>query len=135
MQTLYYGGRHNPESNNEMVRKYFKKHKCNGFLYYYKDEDGKFNKTAGYSLNTDMQTKILGSSVDFIERHGHRCNHLELLDQCKNLRGRKDITNKDLVAVFGGATHAIQEDYRVEEVADEEEDQWDLSPWVKKRRG
>lgn len=134
MQTLFYGGKHNPESNNEMVRKFFKKNKCRGFLYYYKEEDGKPRKTAGYNLTGEMGTKILGTAVDFIENHGHDCDHYEVLVQCKELRGRRDITNKDLVAVLGGATHAISEDYRGEEMDDDFDNKegWGLDDWIKK---
>lgn len=132
LQTLYYGGEMNPEVNNEMVRKYFIKKGYRPFLYFYREEDGTFRKTAGYTLGGEMGNKILGSAVNFIEKHGHRCDHLELLQQCKELKGRKDITNCDLVAVFAGATHAIEDDYRAEEVPEEEGEDWNLSAWVRR---
>lgn len=132
MQTLYYGGKMNPEVNNEMVRKYFIKKNYRPFLYFYREEDGTFRKTAGYTLTGEMGNKILGSAVNHIENHGHRCNHLELLQQCKELKGRKDITNQDLVAVFGGACNAIEDDFRSEEVPNDEGTEWDLSSWIRK---
>ena len=130
MQWMYYGGKMNPEVNNEMVRKYFIQHGFRHALYFYKEEDGTYRKTAGYNLTGEMGNKILGTAVDFVELYGFRCNHIEVLNQCKELRGRKDITNKDLVAVLGGATHAIDNDFRVETPEDEEKETWDLSSWI-----
>jgi hypothetical protein len=131
-QNLYYGGKMNCEVNNEMVRKYYIKHGYRAFLYFYYDTDGKRRKTAGFNLNDKTGDAILGSSIDYIERHGHRCNHLELLLQCKELKGRKDITNCDLVAVHGSATNAIENDYRADEKDDAEVVEWNLDSWKKK---
>jgi hypothetical protein len=132
MQNLYYGGKMNPEVNNEIVRKFYIKKGYRPFLFFYREEDGKYRKTAGYSLTGEMGNKILGSAVNFIEKHGHRCDHLELLQQCKDIKGKKDITNCDLVAVFSGACHGIENDYRTEEETVEEGTEWDLSSWVRR---
>lgn len=129
--TIYYGGMHSPEVNIEIVREYFKRKGFGGYLYYFREGDGSYRKTAGYSLTRDTPDKIIGCAVTFVELYGHRIKHLELLQQCKDLRGKKDIKNKDLVAVFGGATHSIENDYRSEEMVDHSER--DLSSWFIKK--
>ena len=110
MQTVYYGGLMNPECNFDIVRKHFIRRGYGGFLYYMHDTDGYYKKVPGYQLK-NQSDKLLSLIADFIERHGKRCDHIEVLEQCLSLKGKQDITNKDLVAVLGGALLGIDDDY------------------------
>ena len=113
MQAVYYGGMMNPECNFDIVRKHFIRRGYGGYLYYMHDTDGYYKKVPGYQLK-NQSDKLLSLISDFIERHGRQCNHIEILEQCLNLRGKQDITNKDLVAVLGGALLGIDDDYTPE---------------------
>jgi hypothetical protein len=113
LQSIYYGGMMNPESNNPLIREHFKRRGYGGYLHYMKNDQGQYNNTPGYHLK-NQSDKLLGLIADFIERHGHKCNHINVLKQCLDLRGKKDITNKDLVAALGGVFLGIDDDYRPE---------------------
>ena len=109
---VYYGAVCNPESNIPAVREYFKRKGFSGYLYYMREEDGKYKKTAGWHMKDASGDTGLGLAVDFIQLHGHRQKHLELLQQCKDLRGKKDLKNKDLLVAFMSALIGIDNDYR-----------------------
>ena len=113
---IYYGGLQNPESNNPYCRQYYKKHNYGGYLFYFREEDGRYRTTAGYTKTGNTGNIIITFAVKFISQHGHRSNHIELLKECKTFQGIEDITDLDLVACFGGALYGIESDYRSGEV-------------------
>lgn len=131
LANIYYGGLMNPESNIELIRKHYKRRGYAGYLLYMHDDQGGYRNTAGYHLRNNAD-KMLGLAADFIERHGHKCNHIEVLQQCKDLRGKKDITNKDLVAVLGGCLLGIDDDY--DSVEQSFAGGYDISSFLNKRK-
>ena len=104
----------NNEVNNPGVKTWFKKWNCAGLLYYYWNEDGTKRDTPGYSKVGATGNRILLSAANFVELHGHRLPAIKLLENCRDLRGVKDLTNKDDVAAFAGACDGIDNDYRSE---------------------
>jgi len=114
--TLYYGGLHNTEVNNERVRALFIQWGYREFLYHFRDDLGGYRKTAGFTKTGNTGDNMISLAAKFIEHHGHRLNHLELLKQCKEFVSVEDITNLDLLAAFSGACLAIENDYRSGEI-------------------
>jgi hypothetical protein len=113
---IYYGGLQNPESNNPYCRQYYKKYNYGGYLFYFREEDGSFRSTPGYTKTGNTGNIIITYATKYIDKHGHRTNHIELLKECKEFGGIEDITNLDLVAAFGGALYGIESDYRSGEI-------------------
>lgn len=113
---IYYGGVQSPESNNERVRQLYIKWGYEGYLFYFRDEEGLFRKTAGYIKNERTGEELITHSARYTLLHGHRIKHLRLLHQMKDFRGVEDITKLDLIAVFGGACMSIENDYRSDQI-------------------
>ena len=113
--TLYYGGLHSPESNNERVRQLFTQWGYSGFLYFFRDDDGTYRKTAGYIKTGGTGDKLITHGTRYVLLHGHRIKHLQLLLQAKEFRGVEDITRLDAIASFCGACMSIDNDYRSDE--------------------
>ena len=113
---LYYGGLMSSECNNPIVRQMFIKWRYAGYLYYFREESGAYRATAGYTKTTHTGNIIIGLAVKYIDKFGFRCNHLELLKQCKEFGGLSDITDLDIVAAFAGACYAIDNDFRSDEI-------------------
>lgn len=109
--TQYYGGMHSPEINNPHVVNAFRKHNYSGYLFFFRNDDMTFRNTPGYSKTGNTGNILLTHGTRFIKLHGHRCNHLELLVQCKELQSAEDITDMDLIAAFCGACMSIENDY------------------------
>ena len=114
---LYYGGLQSPESNNERVRQLYIKWGYEGFLFYFRDEEGVYRKTAGYVKTGKTGEELITHSARYVLLHGHRIDHLRLLLQMKEFRGVEDITKLDLVAVHAGACMSIENDYRTDQIA------------------
>lgn len=66
---------------------------------------GRYNST---DTNQDMVREI----KDYIEFHGHRCNHDDLLVEVKNFRGVEDFTRLDLKTAFGMSLLGSKSRYR-----------------------
>jgi hypothetical protein len=55
---------------------------------------------------------VMKDTKDYIESHGHKENHDDLLIEFKNLKGIEDFTHKDLHAAFGMARLGSKSRYR-----------------------
>jgi len=66
---------------------------------------GRYNAT---ETNQDMVREI----KDYIEFHGHKCNHDDLLNEIKSFKGVEDFTRLDLKTAFGMALLGSKSRYR-----------------------
>ena len=84
-----------------------------GFLLFDLDiMTGKPKAMPGRYTGPDTWQEVMKDTKDYIESHGHKENHDDLLLEFKNLKGIEDFTHKDLHAAFGMARLGSKSRYR-----------------------
>jgi len=82
MMAVYYGCRLCPEINVSAVWDHFKRRSYLGYLHYTTDKKtGRLNKQPGYNTQTGVKEAIFSAYQGYIENHGLRLVHDDLLEQ------------------------------------------------------
>lgn len=120
MMCVYYGCYMFPELDVPFLWDYFERRKYSGFLLHRVDsKTGKYVITPGISSNSAKQD-IFYEVMTYIERHSHRENHDEFLEECKDIEGPEDMTHYDLFAAAGYALLGANATYTEYQQTEEE---------------
>jgi hypothetical protein len=122
---LYYGAIMYPEINVPDVWDYFELNGYGGFLQYGVDNQGFEKKTPGFNTTGNgIKQTLFNGWRDYIQDHGHRERHIEVLQECSDIDGIEDMTNYDLFTAGGGCLLSITNSHnervnRIEEDSDD----------------
>lgn len=109
MMSIYYGCRMCPEINVSAIWDHFEKRGYGGYLHYMLDKKtGKYKTTPGINTQTGDIEAIFRLYQSFIEYHGYRCVHDDLLTQLLEIKS--DMGDYDLFAAGGMALSANDND-------------------------
>lgn len=92
-----------PEANLPYIQDWFIKRKYKGILNYGIDDYGRLNMNAGGHSLAASKEEIFSEMMTYIERHSVHENHIELLQDCYNIKGVKDMKNYDRFTAAGYA--------------------------------
>jgi hypothetical protein len=113
MAAQYYGAMIYPEYNVDAIVKEIIDAGFGGFLLFDLDiMTGKPKPMPGRYTDVNTWQEVMVDTKDYIEFHGHKENHDDLLAEFKALRGIEDFTHKDLHAAFGMARLGSKSRYR-----------------------
>jgi hypothetical protein len=102
MAAQYYGAMIFPEYNVEAIVKEVIDAGFGGFLLFDLDlMTGRPKAMPGRYTDVNTWQEVMVDTKDYIEFHGHKENHDDLLLEFKGLKGIEDFTHKDLHAAFG----------------------------------
>ena len=102
MMCIYFGCEMNAERNAWDMSQYFRNRGYTGYLYYKFDvKKGKYDDEAGTNAMAKVNQDIFFRTQTYIEQHGHRERHDELLQEWKDLED--DLGDFDLAAAAGHA--------------------------------
>ena len=111
MMSVFYGAMMFPEINVPLVWDHFVRRGYSGYLKYERTSKGKYSQTPGFFNRGVYPQKIFQKHQAFIQNHGMRERHLEVLMDQKEIRGVDDLTNHDLFVAVGGAMIGSDSDY------------------------
>ncbi|MCH9002323.1 MAG: hypothetical protein IIC02_07090 [Planctomycetes bacterium] len=112
MCAMYFGAMVLIESNVQVVIKELKGWGMGGFLKHMRDPaTGKFRKTPGHPTTTGKKQSIFNALRDYIQRRGKWEDHLELLEDCNDIQGVKQMTKYDRLTATGLAELAEDSDH------------------------
>jgi hypothetical protein len=101
---VYYGGSLNVENNKTNLIQHFIERGYGGYLYVERDpKTGRPKDKPGTYATVPTLDELLSETKDYINYHVHHEEHLTYLRQCKNIRGREEITKYDVFAAGGWA--------------------------------
>lgn len=112
MACQYYGAMMYPEQNVEAFIAHVYKRGYGGYFLFDMGIDGKLKPLPGKWTGTETQQDIVREYKDYIENHGHRENHDDLLLEIKNFQGVESFTKLDLKTAFGYALLGSKSRYR-----------------------
>ncbi|RLA00171.1 MAG: hypothetical protein DRQ42_06140, partial [Gammaproteobacteria bacterium] len=132
MMCVYYGVQMFPEINIDLLWDYFEQRGYSAFLLYRVDpktfEQG---KTPGANTNDKIKQDIFGEYMNFIEFEADEENHIELLEECRDIGGPEEMTDYDLFSAAGYALLGTAGIY--DEIAELENEEVDMSKFHRKR--
>jgi hypothetical protein len=113
MAAQFWGAMIYPEYNVEaIVRDIYAKGYGGFFLFDLDLMTGKPKPMPGCYTTNEVLQEIMVDTKDYIEFHGHKENHDDLLGEFKHLRGLEDFTHKDLHVAFGMARKGSKSRHR-----------------------
>ncbi len=100
---LYYNGLVYPEINVPVVQELFNRKGYRGYLLFDVDENGVKRKNSGFNTAGGQIKQKMFTYIDtWINLHGNKCEHRELLEQCLLIRGPKYTKDFDLFVAMAG---------------------------------
>jgi hypothetical protein len=100
LMSIYYGCRMCPEINVPAIMDHFERRGYPGYLHYVLDKKtGKYKKNPGYNTNNEVREAIFRAYQQFVELHGHRLVHDDLLTQLQEID--EDMGDFDLFVAGG----------------------------------
>lgn len=100
---VYYGIKMNPEINVSFLWDHFDASGYGGYLLYHRDHTGRLRVTPGENTMGDKSLdRMFDAMEEQIEYHGHREEHPEILEECRDVEYDK-VTKADL---FVACAHA-----------------------------
>lgn len=103
MACIYYNAKSFPEIDVPAIWHYYEEKGFGGYLKYDLDPiTKKLKNTPGFTSKGSQQ-KLYNTIRDYIEMHGHREKHIDLLMQFKEASSLEDFTFLDLLVAGGGA--------------------------------
>lgn len=111
MMSVYYGAMIYPEIDVPLIWEHFIKRGYDGFLKYGQDPNGVWRKTPGFNSRENTKQAIFQKHKQYIELHCSREMHIEILEECKAIKGVEDMTNYDLFTAVGGCYLGSDSDY------------------------
>ena len=131
MMCVYYGVPMFPEIDYPFLWDYFDERGYGGYLLYKIDpKNFGVSKTPGDTANRVKQD-IFTEFMTWIENEADEENHVEILEECRDIDGPEDMTNYDLFTAAGYALLGTRGIY--DEVADLEKEEYTLDSYFKKR--
>ncbi|MBE3086898.1 MAG: hypothetical protein IMZ64_11855, partial [Bacteroidetes bacterium] len=122
MMSVYYGVNMFPEINVDLIWDYFEQRGYSSFLLYRVDpKTFQQNKTPGANTNDKIKQDIFGEYMNFIENEIVEENHIELLEECRDIGGPEEMTSYDLFTAGGYALLGTAGIYDEIEEIDKEE--------------
>jgi hypothetical protein len=104
MAAIFLGAWVYPERNITNTWEYFVRHGYGGYLKYDIDiSTGKEKDKPGYWIGEAEKTEMFSDINDYLNRNIEREVHMDLILECKNIKGPEQLKNFDLVAAFGAA--------------------------------
>jgi len=124
MMCVYYGVQMFPEINIDLLWDYFEQRGYSAFLLYRVDPKSfQQGKTPGANTNDKIKQDIFGEYMNFIEYEADEENHIELLEECRDIAGPEEMTDFDLFSAGGYALLGTAGIYdELEELENEEVD-------------
>jgi len=122
MMSVYYGAMMYPEINLSIIWNHFVKRGYSGYLKYARDINGVWKKTPGFFNRGEAPQSLMRLTQNYIDHFIMLVDHIEILEQWKNLKGVEDLTNNDLTVAVGGALMGSETDYGQFFDKDERED-------------
>ncbi len=99
MACQYYSCMCYPENNVEDLYKHFIDRGYGGYLLYSVDiRTGRLRDKPGEFTSNENKVSYFTAVKDYIQFFGNKCNHDDLLDEIKNIKGTDDLNSKDLLA-------------------------------------
>ena len=102
MACVYWGAPIFPEINVPILWDHFVQRGYAGYLKYIIDLTGRKKKTPGFYAKGEIQQRIFSKHKTYIELHCHRERHIEILQDCKKIRGIEFLHDHDLFVSVGG---------------------------------
>ena len=110
MMCEYFGAYMNPEKNLANIIDHFNRRGRGGYLFYGVDKaTGRIRDTPGYSSLEGSKQEMFNLFISYMENHAHRERHAEILKDCKDIRGIKDMTHFDRWAAAAGCLKGASE--------------------------
>lgn len=104
----YFGCKMASETNVDFLVKHFENRGYENFLHYFLDKDGLVRDQAGKDTDVKVKEELFRILDGFIDMHGMRINHPEILEDCKLLQD--DFGAFDRLVACGFALKAARED-------------------------
>lgn len=86
MTAVYFGCKMAEETNFTYVNNYFERRGYGNYLHYFRTDDGMERDVAGQDTQAKQKMEYFRFLDDFINKHGLRINHPEIIDDCLNLQ-------------------------------------------------
>jgi hypothetical protein len=103
MMCVFYGAMMYPEINVDLIWKHFRRRGYLGYLKYGKDPSGRKRNTPGFYNKGAVPQDLFTAHKRYLENHCDRERHIEILLECKEIKGVEDLTNRDLFVAVGGS--------------------------------
>jgi len=131
MMCVYFGVPMFPEIDFPFIWDYFTERGYEGYLLYKVDpRTFKISNTPGGTANRVKQD-IFTEYMTWIENEADEENHIEVLEECRDIDGPEDMTNYDLFTAGGYALLGTRGLY--DEIAELDEKEYTLDSYFKKR--
>lgn len=132
MMCVYYGVQMFPEINVDLIWDYFEQRGYASFLLYRVDpKTFQQGNTPGANTNDKIKQEIFGEFMTYIEFEAEDDNHLELLEECRDIGGPEEMPHFDLFSAGGYALLGTAGIY--DEIEELEKEEVDFGKFVKKR--
>jgi hypothetical protein len=132
MMCLYYGVKMYPEVNVPLLWDYFE---ARGYVHYllyrYDPKTFVLSKTPGEQTGEKIKQQIFSEWQSFIENEADEENHIEILEECRDIDGPEDMTNHDLFTAGGYALLGTVSSY--EDIEELEEKEYTLDSYLRKK--
>jgi hypothetical protein len=103
LQCMYYGSWLYPEVNVAEIIEFAQDKQMGGYFLYDIDwKTGKFKTVPGFYSQGESKQSLFNCTRDYIEIHGHRELHSDLLTQWKEIEGMEQMTDFDLFTAGAG---------------------------------
>jgi hypothetical protein len=131
MMCIYFGVPMFPEIDVPFLWDYFRDRGFEGYLLYKMDPNTfKISATPGDTANRTKQD-IFTEYMTWIENEADEENHIEILEECRDIDGPEDMTNYDLFTAAGYALLGTRGLY--DEIAELNEKEFTLDSYLTKR--
>jgi len=109
LMSIYYGCKMCPEINVPAIMDHFNRRGYQGYLHYVLDKKtGRYKKNPGYNTGATERESIFRAYQSFIENHGARCVHDDLLTQCLEIG--EDMGDYDLFVAGGMCLLGVEDE-------------------------
>lgn len=133
LMCIYYGAMMYPEINVPLIWDHFIRRGYYGYLKFERLPLGGYKKTPGFYAKGANQQKLFQKHQEFIETHGMREQHIEILEEQKSIKSLDDLKNHDLFVAVGGAMLGAESDYGRKIVMLNDDSAEDISDFVQPR--
>lgn len=100
---LYYNALCYPEINVTVVQDLFIRYGYVGYLLFDMDETGNRKKNSGWNTaGPVIKQRMFTYDDTWINLHAHKCDHIELLEECLEIKGPKQTKDYDLFVAMSG---------------------------------
>ena len=132
MMCVYYGVKMYPEVNVPLLWDYFE---ARGYVHYllyrYDPKTFTISRTPGEQTGEKIKQQIFSEWQSFIENEADEENHIEILEECRDIDGPEDMTNYDLFTAAGYALLGTISAY--EDIEEIDEQEYTLDSYLRKK--